>query len=825
MFRIYLPITKTRKGSDGKLLVSGIASGPLIDKDNERFDEKAVAKMADQLNKSPKPLRAEHQDKFYTNVGMWKSASLDENFQMMVEGEVNTELSLGRDIEYLLNKGEKIGLSVGGRVVQAVSEYVKELGKTVKVYKDVILDEISIVMNPAYTAAEVGLAKSVNWASVQKSNGQAVLDSTEAQRVLNYYKSLKEVSVAEFEKQVIYAKNNAKKNVDEMTNDVSSLIKSNDMNGVISYFSAVQEMNDFDKRRMVDRTMLTMKTLVDNRFKLQPKLFSDYFNNLYSAMKNALTKTDDELVKEFTDKTGIQLASEDLQKYKHAYEYMQGLRKDYPNGFDYSQAERAARSFEKIVLAKSTVIVEGTGVSGDEKLTKAFEEFVQPAFQKGLDSASLQYSHYFYNVDEAIQILGAVKEKYAEIKDKLKQERQQEEIDYLSNAMADLAARREAIQATMKQGTGGTTEQTEDMGAEMEASKSSVPAEANLKTPEAAQRHDVPQDDAKGSNSGKKDVKKNDPNDTGIDEEETTASKGEKPKQRHDVPQDEDEGGNKGKKEPMKKEQDVTEDEEAKKKKMKKEADAEDDDEEDDDGEHPTNCKCTKCKKARKAAKESTATQTTQKEVSPNQTENMDTTTKSVGLPVQLSNEQATVEAPAATPSPVETAPAVETKTDEQTLPTVTEAPAAVEPPAPAVITTPEAPVVTEQPSSEETIEKSVKLSEFQKFQQEFGKFSKAMEVLSSVLDNVEKRLEKTESVTEKVAQLETVVLKSAQTLETVAKMSMGRRSLASAFMPVSRESVDTVVEKTASTPTSPLAQAMDKGESFQDAYKQSHSY
>ncbi len=814
---------KSKKASTGKLLIQGIASGPLIDKDNERFDEKAVQKMANQINESVKPLRAEHQDKFYTNIGTWKSASLDDTFTLHVEGEVDTELSLGKDVEVKLNRGEQIGLSVGGRVVSAVSEYVKELGKTIKVYKDVILDEISIVENPAYAAAEVSLAKSINWNGVQKSNGQAeIKPSTEGKKLITLYKERQQLNEADFLKKVQIAKSNASRTIEDLTKDISELIKNGDINGVIKYFNDVKEMNNVDKRRLVDRTMLTMKTLVDNRYKMQPKLFSDYFNNLYTAMKNALTKSDAELAKEFAEKTGIKLEDTDLEKFKHAYEYMQGLRKDYPNGFNYSQTERAAKSFEKIVLSKSASFIEGSSISGIDKLTKAYEEIVKPRFSKGYydeevygpsSSPGLHYSQHFANVTEAIEVLTAIKERYAEIKEKLEMEQLESEKEWLEERLEDLLSRREAVEAQIARERAEATDGEEKAHAANVAEAEKIVSE---KSESATQRHDVPQDDAKGSNTQNVDnrTKKNNENNDVQDEEETTAAKGEKPKQRHDTTQDDAKGSNSGKKTPVKKES------------------AEEDD--DDDGEeHPAKCKCTDCKKARKAAKDkkcnctdtAKCTHKTTKSLSSNQN-SMENTQKNATVKKEEQNAQATPgEQTPADNSPTNSAPVEEVKPDEQTSPSVPAPEAApVEAQPAATETAPEAPA-TETPSTE-AIEKSmeknfVKAKDFQKFEASFNKFSTALENLTGVIENVEKRLEKAESSSARLAQVEDTLTKTATVLKTISEASLGRRSFASAFQVVPRESSDVApVEKSTKEPSDPVAKAMDSGEDFQTAYK-----
>lgn len=56
--------------------------------------------------------------------------------------------------------GKSVALSVGGKVVEAIYEYSKELGKNIKVYTDVLLSEISLVKNPSNFDATLSISKS-----------------------------------------------------------------------------------------------------------------------------------------------------------------------------------------------------------------------------------------------------------------------------------------------------------------------------------------------------------------------------------------------------------------------------------------------------------------------------------------------------------------------------------------------------------------------------------------------------------------------------------------------------------------------------------------
>lgn len=201
MFKLNVPIIKSFQKSNGKFVVEGIASDPTIDRDEERFELDAVKSMAKSVNGGSIPIRVEHEDKVYTDVGKWTEAGMKDN-KLYVKGEIDTELSLGKDMSVLLNRGMELALSVGGQVLDAGYEYSKELKKTIKVYKDVVLEEISIIKNPSNYNVSLSMAKSINWEKledkVEKNEDKKIEYTTEAKKLTDIYKAMQKVSNEEF---------------------------------------------------------------------------------------------------------------------------------------------------------------------------------------------------------------------------------------------------------------------------------------------------------------------------------------------------------------------------------------------------------------------------------------------------------------------------------------------------------------------------------------------------------------------------------------------------------------------------------------------------
>ena len=125
--------------------------------------------MRNSVLKGSIPIRVEHENKFYSDIGVWKEAEILSDNRLYVKGEIDLELSMARDLEVLLRKGVKICMSVGGRVVDAISEFVDKAQTWVTTYTDIELYEISIVKNPANPETNLAISKSFDAKTKQET--------------------------------------------------------------------------------------------------------------------------------------------------------------------------------------------------------------------------------------------------------------------------------------------------------------------------------------------------------------------------------------------------------------------------------------------------------------------------------------------------------------------------------------------------------------------------------------------------------------------------------------------------------------------------------
>lgn len=134
---------------DGALIIEGIASTVNIDHDRERMAESALKRMANIINKEGVPLRIEHERHDRAVIGNVDKAWIDSRNQLWINATLDKANPVSHLLHDSLKKGTKIGLSVGGRIKQAVREFSEAAGKYVKTFYDVLLDEVSVTLKPA----------------------------------------------------------------------------------------------------------------------------------------------------------------------------------------------------------------------------------------------------------------------------------------------------------------------------------------------------------------------------------------------------------------------------------------------------------------------------------------------------------------------------------------------------------------------------------------------------------------------------------------------------------------------------------------------------
>lgn len=154
-FKYTFPVSKAERRADG-VYITGLASGPEIDGDGERVTVEAIAGFSRQIELAaemgdPIPYRDAHaKDGVLRDLGVVTKAWITPDFHLGVEVRLDDDNPAAVSLFKQIQKGKQFGMSVAGHVLDFADEYVSEIGKIVRTFKDVVLEEISNTTRPAW---------------------------------------------------------------------------------------------------------------------------------------------------------------------------------------------------------------------------------------------------------------------------------------------------------------------------------------------------------------------------------------------------------------------------------------------------------------------------------------------------------------------------------------------------------------------------------------------------------------------------------------------------------------------------------------------------
>lgn len=152
-FNLVVPITgyTIRKSADGveKYVLTGMASNTNIDLHGERMAKSAIEAMEKGLSENTVTINNEHSQDWDADFGEVTKFWSTDNYELMMEAELDPDHYRTKTLIKALNKGKKLGLSIGGTVKDAAQEFVEEIGRKVLTYKDISLFHVAITGTPA----------------------------------------------------------------------------------------------------------------------------------------------------------------------------------------------------------------------------------------------------------------------------------------------------------------------------------------------------------------------------------------------------------------------------------------------------------------------------------------------------------------------------------------------------------------------------------------------------------------------------------------------------------------------------------------------------
>lgn len=183
-FRIIAPITKcyVRRADDGteKYVVEGLASTTDLDLTGERMAETAITSMAKSIESHPIYLNSEHRPDWDSDFGQVVKLTETPDHQLFMEAELDPDHYRTKTLVKGLDKGKQLGLSIEGEVVEYGFDWMDDVKRAVKTYKNVLLKKISVTGTPAVPETWLNaIAKSVDWSDAPMTKSIEQTKTTE----------------------------------------------------------------------------------------------------------------------------------------------------------------------------------------------------------------------------------------------------------------------------------------------------------------------------------------------------------------------------------------------------------------------------------------------------------------------------------------------------------------------------------------------------------------------------------------------------------------------------------------------------------------------
>lgn len=209
-FKLTIPIENTyvqkSYSQDGqeveKRYITGLASGTELDRDSERMAESALHAMREAIDKGilsdtgevmQVPLYNEHRKETLEQLGWltkaWLQKGVNDQGKDVVEMWIEAELDEDNPKAHLLfkklttpgpkNRPTLLGLSISGTVRKMSKVFDPEVKKTINVFDDIQLGEVSVVTKPSYSKSSSyleTLAKSYTGDIEDVSRGEFSMD-------------------------------------------------------------------------------------------------------------------------------------------------------------------------------------------------------------------------------------------------------------------------------------------------------------------------------------------------------------------------------------------------------------------------------------------------------------------------------------------------------------------------------------------------------------------------------------------------------------------------------------------------------------------------
>jgi HK97 family phage prohead protease len=147
-FKFFVPFTKAYVDkATNKMMVEGLASTTEVDLTGEKMAESAIKSMAQ--SNLPLSFRSEHKADWDAELGQVVELSATPDHQLLMKAELDADHPNAHFLFGKLQTGSRLGLSIGGQVKDWGWEHDEQVGRSIRTYKDIALQEVSVTSHPA----------------------------------------------------------------------------------------------------------------------------------------------------------------------------------------------------------------------------------------------------------------------------------------------------------------------------------------------------------------------------------------------------------------------------------------------------------------------------------------------------------------------------------------------------------------------------------------------------------------------------------------------------------------------------------------------------
>lgn len=172
-FSFAMNIAKSASADTNKMVIRGVASGTLRDRQGDKFSVKGLEAIKKSIEDglvdpdsgewSQIPLRSGHRTEWEDVLGYVTKSWLDPEQNLWIEAELDEDSGKAQELYRKLTKGKvKLGLSVRGQVTEYHHDFDPDIQKAGVFFDNLLTKEISVTSQPVYPMPyPIAIAKSL----------------------------------------------------------------------------------------------------------------------------------------------------------------------------------------------------------------------------------------------------------------------------------------------------------------------------------------------------------------------------------------------------------------------------------------------------------------------------------------------------------------------------------------------------------------------------------------------------------------------------------------------------------------------------------------